>query len=61
MKILIINGADIKGGAAKVGYHLAQGLRDRARSISFRIQAKCYIELYQKVLAHQSSRSGAIG
>jgi hypothetical protein len=25
------------------------------------LQAKRYIELYQKVLAHQSSRSGAIG
>jgi hypothetical protein len=40
MKILLINSADIKGGAAKVGYHLAQGLRDRARSLSFRIAGK---------------------
>ena len=42
MKILVINGADIKGGAAKVGYELGKGLRDRARRISFRSKAKCY-------------------
>lgn len=40
MKILLINSADVKGGAAKVGYHLAQGLRDRAHDITYLVGKK---------------------
>jgi glycosyltransferase involved in cell wall biosynthesis len=40
MKILIINGPDIKGGAAKVGYELAKGLRDRAHEVTYLVGKK---------------------
>ncbi|AFZ44912.1 glycosyl transferase group 1 [Halothece sp. PCC 7418] len=40
MKILLINSADIKGGAAKVGYHLGQGLRDRAHEVTYLVGKK---------------------
>lgn len=40
MKILLINAADIKGGAAKVGYHLGKGLRDRAHDVTYLVGKK---------------------
>ncbi len=40
MKILVINAADIKGGAAKVGYDLAQGLLDRAHEVTYLVGKK---------------------
>jgi len=40
MKILIINAADIKGGAAKVGYYLGQGLRDRGHDVTYLVGKK---------------------
>ena len=40
MNILVINAADIKGGAAKVGYDLARGLRDRAHEVTYLVGKK---------------------
>jgi glycosyltransferase involved in cell wall biosynthesis len=40
MRILLINGSDLKGGAAQVAWNLANGLRQRGHDVEFRVDNK---------------------
>lgn len=58
MKILIINGADIKGGAAKVGYDLAKGLRDRDHEVTYLVGKKFSTESWIQEIPKTKTKQG---
>lgn len=56
MKILIINAADIKGGAAKVGYYLAKGLHERGHEVVYLVGQQYATDAFiQKIPARPAS------
>ena len=60
MKILMINASDVKGGAAKVGYLLAQGLIERHHDVRYLVKSQSAPDEFIEEIAAVPSVSRSI-
>ena len=57
MKILIINGSDIKGGAGKVGHALASGMQRRDHQVTYLVGRKSSADEFVREVPRQTGQS----